>query len=98
MKKIFQEFEEVKRLIKLQTSINKNVLTIEEASLLTGLKISTLYKYVSENQIPSYKPQGKRLFFKRTELENWLLRNKQKSNYELENEVRNEMNKKNRNL
>jgi excisionase family DNA binding protein len=98
MKKIFQEFEEVKRLLKLQNSLNKNVLTIEEASLLTGLKISTLYKYVSENQIPSYKPQGKRLFFKRTELENWLLRNKQKSNYELENEVRNEMNKKNRNL
>jgi excisionase family DNA binding protein len=98
MKNISQEFEEVKRLIKLQNCLKKKVLNIEEASQLTGLRIPTLYKYSSEGKIPVYKPEGKRLFFKRTELENWLLRNKQKSNYELENEVRNEMNKKNRNL
>lgn len=57
-------------------SINKepeDPISIKEASGLTGYKVSTLYVYVSNNQIPFHKiPHRKRLFFYRSELLNWM--------------------------
>ena len=53
----------------------KEILTVEEAAIYTGLKKSQLYKLTSTKAIPHYKPSGKNCFFKRTELEEWLTRN-----------------------
>ena len=39
----------------------KNVLTLEDTSLLTGLSKSHLYKLTCNHQIPHYKPNGKQL-------------------------------------
>lgn len=46
----------------------KNVLSFEEASRFLNLSKSYLYKLTSGNLIPHYKPQGKRLYFEKTEL------------------------------
>ncbi len=54
----------------------KEVLTLEEAALYAGVEKSQIYKWTSEKTIPHYKPTGKKCFFKRTELEEWLLRNR----------------------
>ena len=54
---------------------HKEVLTLGEAAQYTGLKKSCLYKFTSEKTIPHYKPNGKNCFFKRTELEAWLMSN-----------------------
>jgi len=55
----------------------KSVLTFDEAAKYTGFSRSYLYKLTSNSnsKIPCYKPQGKMIFFDRSELENWLLRN-----------------------
>lgn len=37
----------------------KDVLTLEEASLYTGISRNTLYKLTSAHEIPYYKPHGK---------------------------------------
>lgn len=53
---------------------NKSVLNMREATLLTGLSLSHLYKLTSTNGIPCYKPTGKAIYFNREELEAWMLR------------------------
>lgn len=55
----------------------KNVLTFEDAVLLTGLSRSHLYRLTCEHKIPHYKPGGKMLYFDRKELEDWMRQNRQ---------------------
>ena len=54
---------------------SKNVLSFEEASRFLNLSKSYLYKLTSGNLIPHYKPQGKMLYFEKTELEAWVRQN-----------------------
>ena len=54
---------------------SNNVLSFEEASRFLNLSKSYLYKLTSGNLIPHYKPQGKMLYFEKTELEAWLRQN-----------------------
>lgn len=54
----------------------KNVLTVDDAVILTGLSRSHLYKLTCKKQIPHSRPNGKCIYFSRAELENWLLRNR----------------------
>lgn len=60
-------------------STEKKFLTIREAARMLGLSTSTLYKMVSENKITFYKPNGKILYFKKKELENWVEQGKSTS-------------------
>ena len=53
----------------------KEILTLDEAAQYTGMTKSALYKLTSTRQIPFSKPNGKNCFFKRTELEAWLMSN-----------------------
>lgn len=54
----------------------KDVLTLEEASLYTGISRSTLYKLTSAHEIPYYKPHGKLILFERKELLAWVRANR----------------------
>lgn len=62
----------------------KEVLTLDEVALYTGLSKSHIYKLCSANEIPFYKPQGKVNYFSRVELEQWLLQNRVATNEEIE--------------
>lgn len=53
----------------------KDVLTLSEAAKYTGRSKSNLYNLTSTGKIPFYCPEGKMIYFKRVELESWLLRN-----------------------
>jgi len=63
---------------------NKSVLNMREASILTGLSISHLYKLTSTNGIPCFKPTGKAIYFNREELEAWLMRGRKATAEEIE--------------
>lgn len=54
----------------------KEMLTQTETAMYLGVSVSYLYKLTMEGQIPYYKPLGKMNYFKRTELEAWLQRNR----------------------
>lgn len=56
----------------------KKVLSIDEAAEYTGLKKSYLYILTSQDRIPCYRPFGKKIFFKREELEEFLTSDKSK--------------------
>ncbi len=55
----------------------QTVLTIKELSLYSGYKVGYLYQLVHKRLIPSYKPnKGRKLFFEKMEIDNWLLERK----------------------
>lgn len=63
---------------------HKEVLTVDEASKYTGMAKSYLYKLMMRRQIPHYKsPTGKKCFFNRQELINWLQSNRVATDAEL---------------
>ena len=63
---------------------NKEVLTLDEVAIYTGLSKSHIYKLCSTNDIPFYKPSGKLNYFNRVEIENWLQQNRVQTNKEIE--------------
>ena len=60
------------------------VLNFEQACKHLDLSPSYLYKLTSAHLIPHYKPSGKRLYFSKTELNAWLMRNPREVNPEAE--------------
>lgn len=79
-----QEFKEVANLITANIiNCTKEVLTSDEAASYMGVSKSYLYKLTMRREIPHYKPTGKIVFFNRSELEEWLQRNKVRTDEEL---------------
>tara|TARA_B100000287_G_scaffold272408_1_gene256541 strand:- start:898 stop:1113 length:216 start_codon:yes stop_codon:yes gene_type:complete len=70
--------------------MEKEILNTDEVVELTGLAKSYLYKLTSSRQIPHYKPNGKLLFYNKSDVLNYLTRNRVKSNEELSDEVEEE--------
>ena len=50
-------------------------LTIQETAKFLNLSQSHLYKLTSERKIPHFKPSGKKIYFDKSELVQWLKRN-----------------------
>lgn len=61
----------------------KEVLTSQEAAKYMGVSMSYLYKLTMRKEIPHYKPMGKVCYFNRKELEEWLQRNRNATDGEL---------------
>lgn len=55
----------------------KEIMTVSDCALYTGLSTSYIYKLTHRKEIPFFKPMGKRIYFKRSEIDQWLLRNRQ---------------------
>ncbi len=51
----------------------KETLTTEEAAEYLGVSTSTLYKYTMNREIPHFKPKGRMCYFKRKDLDEWML-------------------------
>lgn len=81
MNEIMTKLDSIEKMILIGS---KEVLTIEECALFTGLAKSTLYDKTSKRQIPHYKPRDGKIYFKKSEVENWLLQNKKASNKEID--------------
>ncbi len=90
------QISELKRLIvekgKDQSSETpEQFLTIQEASQLLNLTVPTLYSKVSRRELPVMK-KGKRLYFLKTELIDYIKEGRKKSNFEIEQEAQNYIN------
>ena len=84
---IFQKLERIERLLSEQNMLQKEVLNFNEAAVYLEVSHSHLYKLTSTGTIPAYKPNGKKLYFNREELNRWLLSNRQTSISDIEEEV-----------
>ncbi|WP_026302597.1 helix-turn-helix domain-containing protein [Psychroflexus tropicus] len=84
---LIQKLERIETLIEQQGILRKDVLNFNEACQYLGLSQSHMYKLTSSKSIPHFCPQGKRLYFKRTELDDWLLRNRTDTQDELDQQA-----------
>jgi excisionase family DNA binding protein len=81
---ILEKLTEIADKLTEQNILQKSVLNLNEASTYLDISPSHLYKLTSTRQIPHFCPQGKKLYFKREELEQWLQRNRQVASDEIE--------------
>lgn len=65
---ILERLTSIENSLRLQT---KDILTIDEAVIYTGISKSHLYKLTSQRGIPHYK-QGLHVYFDKSELRRWL--------------------------
>ena len=93
---ILTKLERIEKLLETQQAMQKQVLNFNDACIYLELSQSHLYKLTSTGSIPHYKPNGKKLYFKREELDTWLLRNRSNSIDEIEQEAANYLIKKGR--
>jgi excisionase family DNA binding protein len=70
--------------LNLQHNFNKDVLTLEEACSYCGISKSYMYKLTSAQQIPHFKPRDRLIYFKKSDLESWLLQNRVSTRKEIE--------------
>ena len=61
----------------------KEFLNTKEASKYLGISIHTLYRLTGEKAIPYFKPGGCMNFFRRSDLDSWVTKNRIASNAEL---------------
>ena len=55
----------------------KNILSFTQTTEYLGISKSHLYSMTSKKLIPHYKPNGKMIYFEKSEIDKWILRNKQ---------------------
>lgn len=84
---IIEQLDRIEKLLKEQQTMQKQVLNFNEACAYLELSQSHLYKLTSTGAVPHYKPNGKKIYFNREELDNWLLRNRMQSQDEIEQQA-----------
>lgn len=80
---------DIKNILEKQNLVSKDILNFEEALSYLKVSKSFLYKLTSKGEITHHKPSGKLIFFKRLDLDDWMLRNKVSGIDELEDEIDN---------
>ena len=87
MENILKKLEKLEVLIERQYILSKEILSLEEAAAYMQLSKSCLYKMTSAKEISYYVPGGKKIYFRRIELDNWILTSKVNSVNELDFEA-----------
>jgi excisionase family DNA binding protein len=70
---ILGQLSEIKEIL---AEKDRQPLTLEEAASYLRLSKSYIYKLTSSGTIPHYKPEGKLIYFEKSELDDWLFRNR----------------------
>lgn len=78
--------ERIERIEKLLIVSAKQVLNAGECTLMLGISESRVRHLACDKDIPHYK-KGKLLFFKKSEIEDWMLRDRVPTNEEMKNKA-----------
>lgn len=70
---IVKRIEGIEKMLSEQTLLKKEVLVSKEAAVYLGLSLGYLYKLTGKNKIPVYKPNDGKLYFRRMDLNRWML-------------------------
>lgn len=84
-----QQLDKIEALLKKQNALTKEVLTLEEAAEYLQLSKSCLYKMTSNKEISHYVPGGKKIYFRRTELDDWVFNSKVTPTSEFDKDIEN---------
>jgi len=78
-----QKLIEIRDILTKMEWEHKNVLSLNQAAQYMDISKSFLYKLTCKREIPFSKPGAKVIFFKRTDLDEWMLGRKFPSKKEL---------------
>lgn len=84
MDELIMRLNKIEKLLAAQALVLKDVFNFDEGCEYLDLSASHMYKMTSTGAIPHYKPNGKKIYFKRIELDQWLLRNRATTTEEIE--------------
>lgn len=84
---IMKRLDAIEKRIQQSLLLSKPILNFQEFCTFCGISESHGYKLTSNRQVPHFKPGGKMVYFRRVEVEEWLLSNPVKSNDQLEAEA-----------
>lgn len=76
----------------------KKVLTFDECVEYTGLSKGYIYKLTHGRLIPHFKPSGKKIYFAREEIDQWLLSNRVMTTEEVQCHISNKAERLNKDL
>lgn len=89
--KLSEEVSELKRLLiekQEQPEHSDHLLTIDEIAELLHLAKATVYIKVSKNELPGVCKQGKRLYFDRQTIIDWIKQGRKTSNTEIKQSIK----------
>jgi excisionase family DNA binding protein len=66
--------KQVEKLIR-ENSKEDVIFDFDKTCEYLGLSKSTLYKHTMKGEIPHYKPTGKKIYFSKNEIDNWVKTN-----------------------
>ena len=89
MDEILKTLNSIEQKLTEQNLLQKEIFTFAEACLYLDLSSSHLYKLTSSNAVPCYCPQGKKLYFRRAELDAWLTCHRNATTDEVEQQAAN---------
>lgn len=75
--------EQLDRIERLLIESSKTILNIDECAAYTGYSKDTIYRHTSQRTIPFYKPMNGAIYFRRSEIDDWLLRNRMATKQEI---------------
>ncbi len=84
----FRKLSTIEKQLEDHNLQNKEILTFKEACLFLAISDSKLYKMTSSGLIPFFKPDGGKLYFKRTDLEDYCLQKPSLSSTEMSKQAR----------
>ena len=73
---LLTEVAELRNQVAGSIHLHKSILSQKEVAKYCSISSDYLYQLTSKNLIPYYKPRGKMMYFRRDEIDNWLLKNK----------------------
>lgn len=68
---------------------DKTFLTAKEAAAYLGFSVNSLYNKCSRKQIPYYKPNAGKIYFRREELDEWIQAGRVATDAEIQNKANN---------
>lgn len=89
--------EQIRELIKKELTtfklVQKNIMTVDDLSTYLGLQPSYIRKMTHNREIPHYKPSGKKLYFLRGEIDEWVLSARVNTAEEIRSEAKSRLRK-----
>jgi excisionase family DNA binding protein len=77
--------QEILSQLKSLNTCNKEFLSFSQACDYLDLSASFLYKMTSDRKLPFYVPNGKKIYFKKADLDSWITRKRLDTTEEIKN-------------
>lgn len=88
IERLLYEIKTGKQIDNVPVIYANELMNVQQVADYLTLSVQTIYGLVHKMEIPNFK-RGKRLYFKRTEFDDWICQSRRKTRVEIEQEATN---------